>query len=355
MLNSIAFSLRARGHNVFLDRDDLPFGQSYDQQIERAVAKSDAFVFLISPDSIAQGRYTLTELSFARRKWQDPNGHLLPVVVREAPIAQVPPYLKAVTILEPLGNITAETSAAVDGLDRSSHARAVALKFAILGVLSGIVCSFLPFHGVSIFGLKAGLAPDVGVFYGIFLAAGAYFFTAVKRLKRLMFIPFAVTLVILPAMTNQTSWDGPKHYAPSVNVDDLDIDDKTREEIKQRISTTETYAGFYDSIVSYVNVAIAGIFVGVFLIIAIGLVMQVQITRLDILIGLFCGMISGPLFSLILRQSNIFGNSITLMGSAVDSATELTFWSSPGLMLAFAAWQAIVSASVGHWIVRNAS
>jgi SH3-like domain-containing protein len=117
---SIAFSLRARGHEVFLDRDDLPPGGSFDQRIERAVKRSDVFVFLISPDSVAEGRYTLTELTFARHKWPDPNEHVLPVMARKTPLEQVPAYLKAVTILEPSGSISAETSAAVDAMQVES-------------------------------------------------------------------------------------------------------------------------------------------------------------------------------------------------------------------------------------------
>ena len=114
--DSIAFSLRGRGHKVFLDRDNLPPGGSYDQQIESAVNNSDVFVFLVSPDSVAEGRYTLTELMFARRKWPDPNGRVLPVMVRNTPLEYVPPYLRAVSILEPIGNITAEASSAVDNM-----------------------------------------------------------------------------------------------------------------------------------------------------------------------------------------------------------------------------------------------
>jgi hypothetical protein len=128
--DSIAFSLRSRGYKVFLDRDDLPAGKSYDQQIGQAVQASDIFIFLISPDSVAEGRYTLTELTFARRKWNTPNGRVLPVMVRKTPLEQVPAYLKAVTILEPLGNITAETSAAVDDMRRGSRAPAMAWRFA---------------------------------------------------------------------------------------------------------------------------------------------------------------------------------------------------------------------------------
>jgi hypothetical protein len=117
---AVAFLLRSRQYEVFLDRDDLPPGESYDQRIERAVDDSEIFIFLISPDSVAEGRYTLTELNFARRRWPDVNGRVLPVIARKTPLEQVPSYLKAVTILEPAGNIAAETSAAVDEMRRTA-------------------------------------------------------------------------------------------------------------------------------------------------------------------------------------------------------------------------------------------
>jgi hypothetical protein len=126
---SITFSLRSRGYTVFLDRDDLPPGESFDQQIRNAVQDSDIFVFLISPDSVADGRYTLTELTFARRKWPNPSNHVLPVMVRKTLPDQIPPYLKAVTILEPLGNITAETSAAIDNMQLGSFSRGLSWLF----------------------------------------------------------------------------------------------------------------------------------------------------------------------------------------------------------------------------------
>jgi TIR domain-containing protein len=117
--DAISLSLRNRGHRVFFDRDDLPAGTSYDQRIEHAIQDTDIFLFLISPDSVAEGRYSLTELRFAREKWLDPTGCVLPVLVRNTPRDQIPSYLNAVTILEPQGNTAAETSAAVEKMRRN--------------------------------------------------------------------------------------------------------------------------------------------------------------------------------------------------------------------------------------------
>src|SRR4030095_16460715 len=98
---SIEIALRGEGHTVFLDRSALEAGETYNDQIREAIAASDLFVFLITPEALAAGRYTLTELELAERRWPSPSGHLLPVTVRSTPIAAIPPYLKGVTILEP--------------------------------------------------------------------------------------------------------------------------------------------------------------------------------------------------------------------------------------------------------------
>jgi nucleoid-associated protein YgaU len=112
----VCVDLQAAGHDVFFDREDLPSGQSYNDRIARAIDACDLFVFLISPDSVAHGRYTLTELKVARRKWDNPSGRVLPVMVAPTPLTEVPAYLKAVTILEPEGNLAAEIVMAVADL-----------------------------------------------------------------------------------------------------------------------------------------------------------------------------------------------------------------------------------------------
>ncbi len=114
----VALALRGQGHTVFFDRDDLPAGTNYDGQIRKAIDASRLLVFLISPESVAIGRYTLTELSFARRRWPSPHGRVLPVEIAKTPKEAIPGYLKAVTILEPGGNVPAEIAGAVADLSR---------------------------------------------------------------------------------------------------------------------------------------------------------------------------------------------------------------------------------------------
>jgi hypothetical protein len=111
--SQIAASLRGRGYKVFLDQETLQEGHAYDLRIEKEVKKSSAFVFLLSPEAVEPGRYTLTELKFAQRKWPHPDKAVLPVQVEKVDLHAIPDYLKAVTILEPKGNLAAEVGSAI--------------------------------------------------------------------------------------------------------------------------------------------------------------------------------------------------------------------------------------------------
>lgn len=133
----VAFALRNRGHRVFLDRDDLPEGGEYDARIERAVEQSDYMIFLISPSSVRRGRFTLTELEFARQKWRSADGNVMPVMVTETPLIEIPSYLKSVTILEPRGNIAAEVASAVASRGQSANLHRAAL-IGLAGLVSGV-------------------------------------------------------------------------------------------------------------------------------------------------------------------------------------------------------------------------
>ena len=143
----IAVALRERGYKVFFSKDTLPAAQSYDLRIEKAVKSSDLFVFLVSPESVTKGKYTLTELSFARDQWSNPSGHILPVMIAPTEIGKIPGYLRAVSIFEPEGNVAADTAAQVDKILKQTRRRDVALVAAggaATGVLSYLVVLYWP-------------------------------------------------------------------------------------------------------------------------------------------------------------------------------------------------------------------
>lgn len=168
---AIAFSLRGRGHKVFLDKDDLPPGKSYDEQIEEGIAKSDYLLFLISPQSIQPGRYTLTELEHARRKWRSPDGYILPVVVEPTDLKLVPEFLRAVTLLEPKGNIAAEVAAHVKETDKIATRNLIAY-FSGAGVLSGFLSVYLGISGQILPNLTVPGGDSIypGLWFGLVLA-----------------------------------------------------------------------------------------------------------------------------------------------------------------------------------------
>ena len=154
---AIALSLRSRGHKVFFDRDDLPAGSTYDQRIEAAIQRVDILIFLIAPESVTPGRYTLTELRFARRKWPNPNRRILPVMVVRTLLTDVPGYLKSVGILEPEGSPTAEVANAAEQLRGLDRAIAVGGIAALFGIVIAIIAGHMPLTNA-----KQSILPSIG-------------------------------------------------------------------------------------------------------------------------------------------------------------------------------------------------
>ena len=119
LADQIQLALVGGGHQVFFDQQSLPPGGDYLSRIRSGVERSNFFIFLISPESVARGSFALTELKCARAKWAHPKDHVLPVVVRSVPWETIPTYLRAVTVLEPEGNIPAEVLIALTAMMHS--------------------------------------------------------------------------------------------------------------------------------------------------------------------------------------------------------------------------------------------
>jgi hypothetical protein len=132
---NIGLSLRDYGFDVFFDRDRLAAGAGYDKTIRDEICKSSVFVFLVSKASVTPGRYTLTELQFARETWESPRDHVLPVILEKrgkvAPeVKDLMTYLDHSTWLEPRGSVAAEVSHAVQSMvERSAVMARVTAKF----------------------------------------------------------------------------------------------------------------------------------------------------------------------------------------------------------------------------------
>lgn len=108
--------LKNLGHRVFFDRTSLSPGREYDSAILKEIRSSDIMVFRVSPDSIREGAYARTELRYAQDTWKNPEGRVLPVMAVKTDFSLVPPYLTAITIFRPEGNIPAEVVAKITDL-----------------------------------------------------------------------------------------------------------------------------------------------------------------------------------------------------------------------------------------------
>ena len=135
----IELSLKEDGHAVFRDRSSLPPGESFDAPIRAAVEASDLFIFLISRQSISPGHYTLTELRFAEQKWGQPAGHVLPVFAEATPTDAIPAFLRAVTILQPRGNLAAEVAAEVNRMTASRWRRRLKPQLLALAAVAALI------------------------------------------------------------------------------------------------------------------------------------------------------------------------------------------------------------------------
>lgn len=112
----IALALQAEGHEVFFDKDDLWGGENFNAVIRRQIADADLFLFLISPDSVRQGAYSLSELRLAREKWPSPKKHVMPMLLESTDIETIPAYLYyaqevvSTTLATPIINVFRQSS-----------------------------------------------------------------------------------------------------------------------------------------------------------------------------------------------------------------------------------------------------
>jgi len=132
-IEPIRYALAEQGHDIFYDREDLLPGEAFDSRIRSAIERSDLFVIFLTPHTVDAGSYTLNELSVCERRWPRADGRVLPVILADVPRQDIPAYLRSVTCLTPVGNLTACVSDAVLQL-ASVHSRRRMRKLGTLAV-----------------------------------------------------------------------------------------------------------------------------------------------------------------------------------------------------------------------------
>lgn len=149
----IYLALSGEEYDVFFDRTSLPPAGNYNEHLKKGVQQSDLFVFLISPDSVKEGSYALSELKFCKEKWKHPKNHVLPVIIRKTDSSKIPNYLKAVTFLEIEGNIPAEVANSIKHIttnnSQSKKYKIPLIKLIIgfIGLLASVI-GILSFFGI---------------------------------------------------------------------------------------------------------------------------------------------------------------------------------------------------------------
>ena len=134
---SVAIRLREDGHEVFFDRHSLPPGEEFDAGIRHEIYRADLFLFLVTPEAVVDGAYTRTELALAQQRWPRPSGRILPVILAPTPIADIPPYARAVTLLQARGNLVAEIAARVEAM--VAQVRFRRLRYLLLAAVGLVV------------------------------------------------------------------------------------------------------------------------------------------------------------------------------------------------------------------------
>jgi len=118
-------SLLIRNYDVFFDQSKLQAGLEYDKTIQKEIQDCNLFVFLISPQSVEEGSYTLTELRIAKEKIKNPSGKVLPVMAVPTDYSKIDAYLRAITIFHPQGNFAAEVALQASALLEATDTKPV--------------------------------------------------------------------------------------------------------------------------------------------------------------------------------------------------------------------------------------
>jgi hypothetical protein len=346
----IAVVLRERGYKVFFSKDTLPAAESFDVRIERAVKSSNLFIFLISPESVTKGKYTLTELAFAREKWSSPGGHVLPVMIAPTPMNTIPVYLRSVSLFEPEGNVATDTAVQADKILKKANRRdvvSVAIAGAVTGVITYLVLVHLPtllqFPFLISLGKDGptGVSVLPGVLFGAIIAFSNWKFGIRDKLHLGVIIAFTLFSWVFAVNLTELTYDQIAKYTkamPLVAIPDGPNGTEDSSGTSSGSGTdpitvvpppTQTFP-FIAALAGMVGGLIGG--VGTLFGVA---VVNVKIRRMDTLLPIAV--------------------VATLLGLMLQVAFQHGLLGDIGYMLLFVSWQAVVAALITRALLTTAT
>jgi hypothetical protein len=339
----IAMALRERGYAVFFSKDTLPKAETFDLRIEKAVTEADLFIFLISPAAITKGKYTLTELSYARQKWKNPSGRVLPVMVEPTPIDSLPSYLRAVGILEPEGSLPADTAFEADKLlkSRAKSRHNLVYYFMAAGALTGVLSYFAFFNApvlrLSIFydpffahenSINAKTGPTTtlpGLLFGSLIAICNFVFGLRDKVLIVTIVGITTIGWVLAFDTTMSVMDGLGSYKKTIAAthEDAESSDKSNQAEAIEAASKIEYLPFRGAISG-----LAGGFVGVLVTVFGILIANSRLRRFNDLLPI---VVAGA-----------------VLGATVEVVVATLNSSSLGVLLVFVVWQSAVAGLIAH-------
>ena len=142
LAEAIAIRLLNDGNSVFWDTDLIP-AESFDKRIRKEIRSAKRVIFLVCPEFLGEGRYAKTELGLVKKKWPNPAGRVLPVVVSSLQNEDIPIYLSSVHMLYPSGDVASETA---DAFKAMRHGRSKVMPISLALFVFAIGAAWVTDH-----------------------------------------------------------------------------------------------------------------------------------------------------------------------------------------------------------------
>ena len=143
LAHEMSIKLRDEGHTTFVSTTSLRPGEPFERSIRSALRRSHLLIFLISPESMTPGRFPLSEVELFEKVHPQPANHVLPVSIGNGfPVARLPAYLRAASVLTSQGDPVPLVLARVDEISRRLTGRRILV--AALTAFVGVAVGALP-------------------------------------------------------------------------------------------------------------------------------------------------------------------------------------------------------------------